>query len=134
MQQLSATAIASLELIKPLLQNLSGLEEKNYQVLPSSYLSGLFGLEKTGWLELTKKGDEYSLMWTTAKTSHWPYGKYGPCLAVTFKADGDLLLYFESAITMWVKWGMGRGTDKELHKAVEYVKWAHRKLITPDNE
>jgi hypothetical protein len=83
--------------------------------------------KRAGWLTLTKYSDGCaSVLWTTDQHSHYPHGNCGPAKAVLLAANGDLIAYFESAISMWVKWGYGRGGDAELSRAIEFADWAMR--------
>lgn len=86
-------------------------------------------VEQGGWLTVERAEDGLvSVMWTTDKDSHWPYGEWGCAKSVSLKADGTLVSYFESAVTMWLKWGYGGGGDAELRKAMDFCAWAHQRL------
>ena len=45
--------------------------------------------------------------------------------SITFSPDGKLINYMESVRTMWIKWGYGRGTEKEYNRGIEFAKWIH---------
>lgn len=87
-----------------------------------------------GWLtvEREKNGDT-SVMWTTDKDTHWPHGRWGCARSVTLGSDGALVAYFESALSMWIKWGYGRGGDAELRRALGFAAWAHSRLCGMPN-
>ena len=90
--------------------------------------------ERGGWLtvEHEKNGDT-SVMWTTDKDTHWPHGRWGCARSVTLGPDGALVAYFESALSMWIKWGYGRGGDAELRRALDFAAWAHSRLCGMPN-
>jgi hypothetical protein len=90
--------------------------------------------ERGGWLtvEREKNGDT-SVMWTTNKDTHWPHGRWGCARSVTLGPDGALVAYFEGALSMWIKWGYGRGGDAELHRAIDFAAWAHSRLCGMPN-
>jgi hypothetical protein len=67
-------------------------------------------------------------MWTTHKDTHYPLSRWGCARSVTLRPDGELVAYFESALTMWIKWGYGRGGEPELKRAMEFATWAHARL------
>lgn len=91
-------------------------------------------LERGGWLtvERDKNGGTF-VMWTTDKETHWPYGRWGCARAVTLRTDGGMVAYFESALSMWIKWGYGRGGDAELRRAINFAAWAHSRLCGTPN-
>lgn len=106
------------------------------QVLPGAYCVNVRRpwwrwwqpMERGGWLTVARDEDGgTSVMWTTDKDTHWPYG-HGGARAMSFKPDGTLVAYFESALSMWIKWGYGRGGDAELRRALDFVAWAHSRL------
>ena len=66
--------------------------------------------------------------------THWPHGRWGCARSVTLGPDGALVAYFESALSMWIKWGYGRGGDAELHRAMDFAAWAHSRLCGMPNE
>lgn len=88
--------------------------------------------ERGGWLTVTHdKEGTTSVMWTSEKDSHQPFD--GPALSVTINPSGELICYMESALSMWVKWGYGRGGDAELRRAVHFIRWAHIRLCSASN-
>lgn len=85
--------------------------------------------ERGGWLTVERwKDGSTSVMWTTDKDTHWRHGPWGCARSVTLGPDGALEAYFESALSMWIKWGYGRGGDAELRDALDFAAWAHRRL------
>lgn len=84
---------------------------------------------RRGWLHVERDGDGASVvMWTTGKDDHNPLA--GPCEAITIKPGGELVSYMESALSMWLVWGHGRGSDNDLAKAMRFANWAHERLTT----
>lgn len=85
--------------------------------------------ERGGWLTVERDKDGgTSVMWTTDRDTHWPYGPWGKARSVSIKPDGTLVAYFESALSMWIKWGYGRGGEPELSRAMDFAEWAHKRL------
>jgi hypothetical protein len=115
------------------LVDLAELEDGDYEVtVPKTPWWKFFNVptERAGWLSVTRgKNNNISIMWTTHKDHHWPMSTFGPALSITFTPDGTLVNYMESALSMWIKWGYGRGTEKEYNKAIEFINWIHQKLI-----
>lgn len=90
--------------------------------------------ERGGYLTVEReKNGGTSVMWTTDKDTHWPYGRWGCSRLVKLGPDGALVAYFESALSMWIKWGYGRGSDVELSRALDFAEWAHRRLCGKQN-
>jgi hypothetical protein len=84
---------------------------------------------RCGWLTVTRDDNgNSSVMWTTNKDTHYPLGRWGCARSVTLRPDGVLVAYFESALTMWIKWGYGRGGEAEFNRAMEFATWAHARL------
>jgi hypothetical protein len=82
--------------------------------------------EREGWIDVSHDKDQnISIMWTSDEDFHWPHGIFGPALSITFSPDGKLINYMESVRTMWIKWGYGRGTEKEYNRGIEFAKWIH---------
>lgn len=85
--------------------------------------------ERGGWLTVERDMDGCtSVMWTTDKDSHQRHGRWGCARSISLTHDGTLVAYFESALSMWIKWGYGRGSEIELRRAMEFAAWAHRHL------
>lgn len=86
--------------------------------------------EKLGWLHVSvdNKDGDISVLWLTNRNSHLSLTN-DPALAITLRADGKLLSYYESALSMWLKWGYGIGSDIELIRAIRFSDWAQRKLV-----
>lgn len=83
-----------------------------------------------GWLTVECGSDGgKSIMWTTHKHTHHPYT---PALSISISSDGRIKCYMESAISMWIKWGYGIGTNAELTKAINFAEWAHKRLRLHD--
>lgn len=87
--------------------------------------------ERGGWITVSR-GDcgGTQIMWTTGRDAHWPLGDYGPALCVTIAPGGQLKCYMESALSMLVMWGHGRGGEEELRKAMEFAAWVHSRLCS----
>ncbi len=91
--------------------------------------------ERGGWLTVEAvENNNTSIMWTTHKDHHWRYEGNGPAMCVTISPAGVLAAYLESAITMWIKWGYGRGGEEELSRALTFAEWAHSKLVRTAKE
>ena len=90
--------------------------------------------ERGGWLTVERnKTGHTSVMWTTDKDTHYPFGRWGRARSVTLTKNGDLVAYFESALSMWLKWGYGRGGDAEKRRALDFAEWAHSRLCSRPN-
>lgn len=90
--------------------------------------------ERGGWLTVERERSGTSVMWTTDKNSHWPIGRWGCARSVLLSDTGALLAYYESALTMWLKWGFGRGGSAELRRALDFAEWAHSRLCCAATE
>ncbi len=86
--------------------------------------------EKLGWLHVSvdNKDGDISVLWLTNRNSHLSLTN-NPALAITLRADGKLLSYYESALSMWLKWGYGIGSDLDLIRAIRFSDWAQCKLV-----
>lgn len=85
--------------------------------------------ERGGWLTVRRLDDgSTDVMWTTHSTYHWPHGRWGCARSLTIAKDGALIAYYESARSMWLKWGYGRGGESELQRAIDFGSWAQRRL------
>lgn len=71
-----------------------------------------------GWLSIERNNDETILFWTTGKDTHF---MLDTAYSINIKSDGMISIYMESAISMWIKWGYGRGTQIELKRALKRV-------------
>lgn len=86
-------------------------------------------LKYAGWLTVEREKDgNTSVMWTTSKDTHNPHA--GCARLVSIRPNGSLQVYCESAISMWIKWGYGRGNDDDLRTALEFAEWAQSYLKT----
>lgn len=75
-----------------------------------------------GWVSVEHKGDFVELMWTSHKYHHQRgFGVSAKLLKL--RTDGSIYLYQESKISMWITWGLGIGTDKDLEEAREFGNW-----------
>jgi hypothetical protein len=105
-----------------MLSDLAGIPDGQYSV------SWWKSLEYAGWLTIDREKDgNTSVMWTTGKDTHNPLA--GCSRLVRIRPNGSLQVYFESAITMWITWGYGRGNDDDLRTALEFAEWAQSYLI-----
>jgi len=85
--------------------------------------------ERGGWLTVSRDDEgRTDVMWTSEKDTHWPYGEFGCARSVMLGANGTLVAYFESALSMRIKWGYGRGDDAQLGRAMDFATWAHGRL------
>ena len=123
-----AVVLGSSELLG-MFRDLAGTPPGEYRVNQSRKWWKAWERERLGWLTVSRDGDgSTNVMWTTDRSTHWPFSKFGPALSLTITATGGITCYMESAISMWIKWGYGRGGESELQRAIDFGKWAHEKL------
>lgn len=92
--------------------------------------NGLLSLGKRkGWLAVDHDaGGCTNIMWTTGRDTHQRLdGRRA--FSITVDPTGRLKSYFESAITMHMVWGYGRGKQNDLLRGLEAAWWMHHKLI-----
>lgn len=68
------------------------------------------------------------MMWMTDRYSHFRYGDFGCACSISLKADGTLIAYLESHVTMCIVWGYGRGDEDDFRRAVDFANWAKSRL------
>lgn len=108
--------------ISPLLIDLATVPSGSYKVKNPWWDINARG----GWLSVTHERDgNRSIMWTTGREQHCAHST---AFSIDFTPEGVLKCYMESALSMHIKWGYGRGGDKEYATAVEAVAWIHEKL------
>lgn len=116
-----------LTFVRPLLQDIGAIDPGVYNVGHRSWYKRWFTNNREGWLSLdVSPNGDLNLMWTSDKDTHDP--RLGSALSVTFSPDGLLKLYMESALSMWIKWGAGKGTIADLKKAKAFIVWSHSRL------
>lgn len=76
---------------------------------------------KTGWIKLSRTPKGIELMWSSGKDTHFMLS--GPAVIVEITFTGELQAFWESAITMWPKWGYGKTDPKEYARGLEEAKW-----------
>lgn len=87
-----------------------------------------FTNKRTGWLTVSKnERGQTDIMWTTHRTYH--DALCGKAWNITISKDGDLVCFMESAISMWITWGYGRGTDEDYKRGMAVARWMHSKLV-----
>lgn len=95
---------------------LSAIETGKYQVAPWWQF-----WKRGGWIEVERVGKgETSLMWTSNRDYHLPLT---PATAIDIDASGNMVAYYESAITMWLKWGYGKGGEIERQRGLREARW-----------
>jgi hypothetical protein len=106
------------------LKELYWIPEGSYKVN-----NGLFSLGKRkGWLAVDRDANGCTnIMWTTGRDTHQRLD--GRAFSITVNPQGRLKYYFESAITMHIAWGQGRGNRDDLFRGLEAAWWMHGKLI-----
>ena len=117
---------------------LSTLEHIRYltQVPPGAYYCGAhrkwwkFWKRETrgGWLLVDHDQGQTNIMWTSHRDYHDALGDWGSALSVSIHTKHGIIVYLESEISFWVKWGYGQGTNVELRDAENFVNWAYQKL------
>jgi hypothetical protein len=97
------------------------------------YLKLFPSKEREGWLTVSRpKPNTVSIMWTTDKDTHYPFTKFGKARDILI-TNGQIYLYFESALSMWIKYGCGRGGEKELNTAIKYAEWIYKRYYGDKN-
>ena len=81
--------------------------------------------DREGWVSVAAEKDGTALLWTTGRDEHFALT---PAFSLHIRIDGTLVCYMESAWSMWIKWGFGRGGDIELQRALANAKWIHSRL------
>ena len=86
-----------------------------------------------GWLHVDKdRRGHVNVMWTSDEDGHSML--CGRARSITVDSGGKIVCYCESAISMWIKWGYGRGSEEDYENAVDFTKWVHGKLCGGDDE
>lgn len=80
--------------------------------------------KRGGWLDVSKdaRRDLTVIMWTSGKTDHDPLF-CGPATAVEIDKSGAMVGFYESALSMWLKWGYGRGKEQDRQRGLAEARW-----------
>ena len=81
-----------------------------------------------GWMSVDREDGKVKFMWTSGKDYHNLRGGR-PCQMLDISDDGKLLAYYRTALTLHMIWGYGKGTDKDLHDTILFVRWLHEELV-----
>lgn len=105
----------------------------NMKIKRPWYLKIFPSKEREGWLTVSKpKPNTISIMWTSNKDTHYSFTKWGKARDIWIE-NGKIYLYLESALSMWIKYGLGYGGEKELKTATEYAEWIHKRFYGVKN-
>jgi len=74
-----------------------------------------------GWLSVERDEGTTTVMWTSGKTTHCPFA--GPAQCVDIDADGRLEAYYETTLSLWMKWGPGRGGAADHRRGLVTARW-----------
>lgn len=74
-----------------------------------------------GWLAVERDGDTTFVMWTSHKDYHCSF--YGKSIIVDVDKFGNLEAYYETAISLWLKWKKSDGANAMKEKALKRAKW-----------
>lgn len=87
-----------------------------------------------GWVDVrVDESGERSFLWTSNKDYHWRFGNE-PAKSITINTNGRVVCYMESAISMWIKWGYGKGSEEELKRANHFAQWLAYHLTKKDKD
>lgn len=98
-----------------------------------SLFKRIFSSSRQGWVTVENGKSCKDFMWTTERDTHW---SLTPAFSIGIASDGSLHSFFESALTMHIKWHHVfhgsqdyRGTQEEFERAMARVRWLHHRLI-----
>lgn len=73
-----------------------------------------------GWLSVQIDDDcgTTSVYWTSDEDSHFQM-LFGPAFVVDVSKDGELTAFYETAITLWMRWGYGKRDPKQYERGMD---------------
>lgn len=87
---------------------------------------GVYRATNGGFLTVAREKDEItSVAWTSGRDSHNPFKGSSECVYIS---NREIVAYFVSALSVWLKWGYGRGKESDFEAAKSFASKAHNQL------